>query len=407
MISERFTRHRAIVDEDGNIILESDADSAKQPAATEEMTTWSWTEAPPTPEEIFDVLDEIPSSYDDDLCLAETGVSEQLSGVRRHIAEDVLSEGIRQYSASIHGAKPLLVGIKTETDSLLKRLGSFLSQPVWIPVRGARAKQTNRGLLFIGDTVRFGGVFAMIFLALFVALNYQSFWEITRSRIAPFLSPTAGLNADIASALEEKLKLLPGLPMAGGSEGDLLAALPQVGPPDNRIVIPALNLNVPLVTPKYEALLKGDWTQVEKDIQDALVSGVVHYPGTARPGQAGNFFVTGHSSYYPWAPGKYKNIFARLSDLKIGDEYWVYYGGDKHRYVIRSKKEVRPSDITVLDQPPDQRLSTLMTCTPVGTALRRLILVAEEVDPVNGTTLAVGERASQQAPEFNMEALPM
>jgi sortase A len=180
-----------------------------------------------------------------------------------------------------------------------------------------------------------------------------------------------------------------------------------VGPPDNRIVIPALNLNVPLVTPKYEALLKGDWTQVEKDIQDALVSGVVHYPGTARPGQAGNFFVTGHSSYYPWAPGKYKNIFARLSDLKIGDEYWVYYGGDKHRYVIRSKKEVRPSDITVLDQPPDQRLSTLMTCTPVGTALRRLILVAEEVDPVNGTTLAVGERASQQAPEFNMEALPM
>ncbi len=147
---------------------------------------------------------------------------------------------------------------------------------------------------------------------------------------------------------------------------------------------------------------------METDIQDALQNGVVHYPGTAKPGQAGNFFVTGHSSYYPWAPGKFKSVFARLHDLKVGDEYWVYYGGDKHRYRIETLKEVSPGDVTVLDQPTDQRRSTLMTCTPVGTALRRLIVGAVEVDLTTGEVLKVGEREQRNdAPKTKMEMLPI
>jgi len=134
---------------------------------------------------------------------------------------------------------------------------------------------------------------------------------------------------------------------------------------------------------------------------------VVHYPGTANPGQAGNFFVTGHSSYYPWSPGNFKTVFARLHLLEVGDEYWVYFGGDRHRYTIKGKKEVRPSDVTVLDQPSNRRISTLMTCTPVGTTLRRLIITAQETDPVTGAAMKVGERATQQAPKYEMEALPI
>jgi len=134
----------------------------------------------------------------------------------------------------------------------------------------------------------------------------------------------------------------------------------------------------------------------------------VHYPGTARPGQAGNFFVTGHSSYYPWAAGKYKTIFARLHQLNVGDEYWVYYGGDKHRYTVIEKKEVSPSDISVLDQPTDLRLATLMTCTPVGTTLRRLIIVSQEIDPLSGVALAVGEKGERsKTASVPLEALPI
>ena len=167
----------------------------------------------------------------------------------------------------------------------------------------------------------------------------------------------------------------------------------------NTLRIPSLEITAPVVYVDEKG---------EKAYQDALQHGVVHYPGTARPGQAGNFFVTGHSSYYPLAKGDYKSVFARLHELESGDEYWVYFGGDKHRYVVRSKKEVQPTDVTVLDQPVDARVATLMTCTPIGTTLRRLIVRAEEVDLKTGKPLAVGERADQDRPSQPLlEALPI
>jgi sortase A len=159
-----------------------------------------------------------------------------------------------------------------------------------------------------------------------------------------------------------------------------------------------------------DALVKEDWKQFENDIQTALRDGVVHYPGSAKPGQAGNFFVTGHSSYYAWDSGKYKSVFARLGELVSGDTYTVYYNGDKHTYKVISKKEVLPSDVSVLDQPSGRRYSTLMTCTPVGTTLRRLIVTAEEIDPLTGQALKVGQRPTENEEQnviSRLEALPI
>jgi LPXTG-site transpeptidase (sortase) family protein len=271
-------------------------------------------------------------------------------------------------------------------------------------------KQYSRGTLFFLDVVRFGSTFALIFGLLFLTLNYRSFWEIARADVISAVdTPMIGnKDADAAKDIAATLTTADRTSDSGRKQGELLAFLPPVGPPENRLLIPKLNLNVPIVHPATEALLKQDWAQVENDIQTALENGVVHYPGTARPGQAGNFFVTGHSSYYPWAPGEYKNVFARLGALTVGDEYWVYFRGDKHRYKIIQKKEIVPSDVTVLDQPEDKRLSTLMTCTPVGTTLRRLILVAQEIDPVAGTPLTVGDQSQNGVvPKVNLEALPI
>ncbi|MDD5624098.1 MAG: sortase, partial [Candidatus Peribacteraceae bacterium] len=251
--------------------------------------------------------------------------------------------------------------------------------------------------------------FSVLFVALFLSLNYESCCQIARSNLSPAerMNTEIALEENIGDTLKEKLLRSPMLATAGVSEGDLLSFLPPVGPPENRLIIPKLDLNVPLITPSYQALLNEDWAQVETDIQEALQMGVVHYPGTARPGQAGNFFVTGHSSYYPWADGRYKTVFARLGALEVGDEYWVYYGGDKHRYVVTNKEEVKPTNVDVLDQPVDRRIGTLMTCTPVGTTLRRLILTAEEIDPATGAPLAVGEQPLKAQPEFKMQALPI
>ncbi len=336
-------------------------------------------------------------------------VQDRIIAVRR-VTRGAVREGANQYRVSINAGKPLLDRAKDDLVRFGRITWNFLAQPVWVPTRKKQIKEYSRGTLFLLDILRFGGTFAVIFLGLFLALNYDSFWQITSSKISMILSsPTIDVPQEKTdNAIVETLRASALQSQGARARGELLSFLPTVGPPDNRILIPKLKLNVPLVTPPVDALLQQNWTQVETDIQSALMDGVVHYPGTARPGQAGNFFVTGHSSYYPWAPGKYKTIFARLQDLNPGDEYWVYYKGDRHRYIVTEKKEVLPSDVTVLDQPENQRISTLMTCTPVGTTLRRLIVKAVEVDPLSGQPLKIGERSEKGVtPSVQLEALPI
>ena len=234
----------------------------------------------------------------------------QLSAYRT--AVNAFSEGKEQYVTSVRDVRfALRVGRGT-----LKNAGdvawAFLTQPVWIVAKNKEPKRYSRGTLFLLDTVRFGGTFAALFAALFLTLNYQSFWAIVGSQIRPIQAAqnTTALVTSVDETLRENLLKSPTLAVSGRTAGDLLSFLPDVGPPENRIIIPKLNLNIPLITPSYQNLLAENWTGVEEDIQHAVQEGVVHYPGTARPGQVGNFFVTGHSSYYPWCPGKYKNVFA-------------------------------------------------------------------------------------------------
>jgi len=403
MIFDPQHPHQAEYDDDGNIILPSGDSDSEEGAST-------WETIEDDSAEIDEIINAPAKSRLTRHRNSPVNIWKEARGKMKHVFQDLMNEGASQYRWSFKNMRKSICNTCYSFVNGLGALWSFLTQPVWIMNRKKQTtKQYSRLTLFILDTVRFGGTFAALFVALFVSLNYQSFWQISQSYLNP-LNYLQSVNSRVSttqSTLNDKLLRSPALATAGSSNGDLLSFLPQVGPPENRIIIPALGLNIPLVTPSYQALLAEDWSALEEDIQDALQMGVVHYPGTARPGQAGNFFVTGHSSYYPWATGKYKTIFARLHELNVGDEYWVYYGGDKHRYVVREKKEVKPTNVNVLDQPVNKRTSTLMTCTPVGTTLRRLIINSEEVDPISGTTLAVGQSHKKQAPKINIGALPI
>ncbi|MDD5055007.1 MAG: class E sortase [Candidatus Peribacteraceae bacterium] len=342
---------------------------------------------------------------------------QNISHPKTSVITSALQEGKDQFTATVNDAKS---GLQTAAQSIhqlpkrtggtLKRLWQAANKPVMLPgKKGIRRKPPTKLSLFITDTIRFGGTFALIFGVLFVSINYQSFWQIARAQLA--------LDADLTT--EEALERMtqtdrPDTSVSAESVIDapaagLLAALPQVGPYEDRLIIPKLKKNVPIVRPGMDALMKEDWKQFELDIQTALKDGIVHYPGSAKPGQAGNFFLTGHSSYYPWDDGRFKNVFARLNELMPGDTYMVYYGGDRHTYRITKKEEVKPSNVTVLDQPTDRRLATLMTCTPVGTTLRRLVVIAEEIDPVTGEALKVGEKMTdrKENPFLKLGALPI
>ena len=399
--------HHARVERDGSIIIpggeiQHEASAAEtRPTLKTVSSLWNITEDEGA------MKKETPSRSEE-LRKQYHAMQEVFSGVRTGLIETtgmLIEESASQYGASFRDARSFGKSLRGLSKNGWKHLWAFLTQPVWVIQKNKEPKKLSRSTLFFLDVVRFGGTFAAIFVALFVALNFQSFSQIVASHLDPMEQLASGETAD--QVMKDKLLKIPSLATAGGEGDDLLSFLPDVGPPENRMIVPKLDLNIPLVTPSYDSLLKEDWSGVEGDIQAALEQGVVHYPGTARPGQAGNFFVTGHSSYYPWAAGGFKTVFARLSDLQPGDEYWVYYGGDKHRYVVQGKKEVKPSDVSVLDQPMNKRIGTLMTCTPVGTTLRRLIVTAQEVDPVTGVALEVGEEGSRNISNVKLEALPI
>lgn len=154
--------------------------------------------------------------------------------------------------------------------------------------------------------------------------------------------------------------------------------LPDVA--DNHVKIPVLNIDAPIT-----------WRvpNIPKDVSNALQSGAIQVDGTALPGQSGNMYITGHSSNYVWAKGSYNNVFAIIDQLAAGDMIYIRYLGVTYTYKVTEQKVVVPTDLSILKSNGDSTLS-LVTCWPVGTALRRLVVSAIQIypDPTKNTAFS-------------------
>ncbi|HQI13119.1 sortase [Candidatus Shapirobacteria bacterium] len=112
-----------------------------------------------------------------------------------------------------------------------------------------------------------------------------------------------------------------------------------------------------------------------------LKKSLIQYPKTALPGQYGSAVVFGHSVLPQFFNAKsYITIFSTLYRLKEGDEIYVDYDRIRYKYLVTEMYEVQPTDLSVLEQRFDGRYLTLITCTPPGTYLRRLVVVAQIAD---------------------------
>jgi len=140
-----------------------------------------------------------------------------------------------------------------------------------------------------------------------------------------------------------------------------------------RLRIPRLQIEAPIV-------LNVPGNDRKKYFQ-ALERGVAHLQGTPLPGEKGNSFIFGHSSFYRNAPGEYKTVFRRLNLLREGDkiEVIVRYKNPISQqtfiFVVKEKKLVSPQDLSALKQTDFPSL-TLMTCWPPGTTKYRLLIKA-------------------------------
>ncbi|MDB4940383.1 MAG: hypothetical protein JWO40_808 [Candidatus Doudnabacteria bacterium] len=139
--------------------------------------------------------------------------------------------------------------------------------------------------------------------------------------------------------------------------------------PVNTLFIPELHLQAPVRYPI---------TSSEIIFQKELQSGVVHYPGTALPGQPGSVYIFGHSSDYLWTAGNYKNVFSRLPQLPVGANITLTDAtGKTFKYTVTRKEVVAATDTAVLKQNPDNHQLILQTSYPLGTALKRYLVFAE------------------------------
>ena len=105
---------------------------------------------------------------------------------------------------------------------------------------------------------------------------------------------------------------------------------------------------------------------------------LAHLPGSALPGEKGNAFITGHSMLPNLSPKGTKAFFAKLPDVKRGDEIIVDALGQRYKYKVTELKIVDPKDISVI-LPADSsgRYISLMTCVPPGFNTKRLVVVAK------------------------------
>jgi sortase A len=145
--------------------------------------------------------------------------------------------------------------------------------------------------------------------------------------------------------------------------------------PEPKLIIPKINVDVPVnydVTPDYDAQMK------------AMENGVAWFgiPGAnSKPGQVGNTVLSGHSSNDIIDPGSYKFIFAQLERMNVSDTIYVNYNGVRYTYTVTKKEVVKPTEVQKLIYPTDKPVLTLITCTPLGTSLNRLLVTAEQVSP--------------------------
>lgn len=115
---------------------------------------------------------------------------------------------------------------------------------------------------------------------------------------------------------------------------------------------------------------------------DDLNKSLIHYGGTALPGDYGNSVVFGHS-VLPlfFDPHNYMTIFSTLSTLKNNAKIIINYDGITYTYAVYSREVVDPSDVSALSQRYDDSYLTLITCHPPGTYLKRLVVKARLLRP--------------------------
>lgn len=171
-------------------------------------------------------------------------------------------------------------------------------------------------------------------------------------------------------------------------------------PIDNEIGVPGVDESEPVeVGDAYAALwFERDGQRIVNDEVLYVVEGVDlptlrrgpgHYPGSDRPGGAGNLAIAGHRTTYG-------SPFWSLNELEPGDTIHVMdRQGREWVYAYVEQRIVAPTAMWVVDEDPLESgapMITLTTCHPRYSDAQRLIAWGELLDDPLESTAEDGDR---------------
>lgn len=142
----------------------------------------------------------------------------------------------------------------------------------------------------------------------------------------------------------------------GQADDDRLAEPPQ----DNRLVIPSINLDEPIVE--------------GSDLGVIGAGGTWRRPNTSSPDKGGNTVIVGHRFSYS-DPA----TFYHLDKMAVGDRFAVWWQQEEHVYEVFETVVVPATEISI-EGASNEPIVTLYTCTPIWTATNRLVVKARPLE---------------------------
>jgi sortase A len=153
-----------------------------------------------------------------------------------------------------------------------------------------------------------------------------------------------------------------------------LTRQPSSSPP-TRLSIPAISLDIPVIPVGVKTISDvGGSRTVWADVPNAAA----FHQTSAYPGNPGNTVLNGHRDILG-------SVFRHLNRVEVGDEILVHTGDAEYPYYVTETLVVpeafasarqREENLRLIGYMPEERL-TLITCTPIGLATHRLLVIAK------------------------------
>lgn len=207
-------------------------------------------------------------------------------------------------------------------------------------------EQKDHGI--IGNIAKSPIAFALAFVAFFL----MTVWFLGRVDALPDPLKTNTTEAQAATAVSNETPV-----KVAATELPVRVSAPKIG------------LNVTIKNPSS--------TNVDA-LDEALLSGSVRYPGSAKLGENGTVLLFGHSSYLPVVHNQAYKAFDGIQNLKSGDTISVYSSTLEYRYAVE-KVEVANANEDVVELRKDAQYLTLVTCDSFTKKTDRFIVTAKFV----------------------------